>query len=403
MKILFSHQNFPAQFGEFAIYLARAGWDVTFATAAEHARPVGGVRILRMKPHREPAEGVHRFAMGLEKAAINGQAFANAAIAAKRQGYAPDVVVAHAAWGSGMFAKSVWPGTRYVPYAEWFYGYPYIDALEPHDPAREEDGRAHALSRNAPILLDLVQADMVQCPSRFQADQFPDHLKQRITVLPDGVDTIKHAPAEMPALPQSASDVPPDAEVVTYATRGMEPHRGFPEFMRAVALLQASRPRLHAVIGGEDRVAYGRQLPEGDSWKKRMLAELDLDESRLHFTGLLTRADYVRLLQSSHAHVYLTVPFVLSWSFLEAMSTGCAIVASDVAPVREAADHEVEARLVDHRNVESLAAAIAGLLDDREAARRLGQAARARILRDHDSRWVFPARARRLADLVRFA
>ncbi|MEM0949783.1 MAG: glycosyltransferase [Pseudomonadota bacterium] len=401
MKILFSHQNFPAQFGEFALYLARAGWEVTFATAAEQARPLPGVSILQMKPPRDPAKDAHRLAYPMERMALNGQGFARAALAASRQGYVPDIVVAHAGWGSGTFAKAVWPEVKYAPYAEWYYRYPYIDAVDDPDPKHAEDARAHALARNAPMLLDLVEADFVHCPSRFQAEQFPTHIRERMTVMPDGVDLGAHAPSENPELPDNAKGVPPDAEIVTYATRGMEPHRGFPQFMQALEILQKKRPKLHAIIGGEDRVAYGRQLPDGMTWKTRMLAELDLDPERLHWPGLLPRSQYTRLLQSSHVHVYLTVPFVLSWSFLEAMSTGCALVASDVAPVREVADDQTEALFCDLNSPEDIANRIDRLLSDRDRANALGAAARGRVLRDFDRRWVFPARARLLSDVVR--
>ena len=157
--------------------------------------------------------------------------------------------------------------------------------------------------------------------------------------------------------------MPDDAEVMTSITRGMEPHRGFPETMRALALLQRRRPRLHALIGGEDRVAYGAALPEGDSWKRRMLAELDLDLGRVHFTGLLSRRDMVEVLRASDVHVYLTVPFVLSWSLLDAMSTGCLIVASDTAPVREFMTDGRTGLLVPPHDPAALAAKIAAALD----------------------------------------
>ena len=153
----------------------------------------------------------------------------------------------------------------------------------------------------------------------------------------DGVDTDFHSPAAKPQLPPAVGAISNDAEVVTYATRGMEPHRGFPEFMRALAKLQSRRPKLHAIIGGQDRVAYGPQRRDGRSWKEAMLAELSLDRSRISWTGLLTRGDYVNLLRSAHVHVYLSVPFVLSWSMIEAMSIGCPLVLSDTEPVREAA------------------------------------------------------------------
>jgi glycosyltransferase involved in cell wall biosynthesis len=173
-------------------------------------------------------------------------------------------------------------------------------------------------------------------------------------------------------------------EIVTYATRGMEPQRGFPQFMRALANLQTQRPGLHAIIVGDDRVAYGRQLPEGETWKSRMLAECDLDMSRTHFTGLLPRGDYIRVLQASQAHVYLTVPFVLSWSMLEAMSVGCPLVAADVAPVTEVVTHDREGVLIDFRKPGRIEAAVTALLDAPETAARLGANARALILERYE-------------------
>ena len=175
---------------------------------------------------------------------------------------------------------------------------------------------------------------------------------------------------------------------MTSITRGMEPHRGFPETMRALALLQRSRPRLHALIGGEDRVAYGAALPEGDSWKRRMLAELELDLGRVHFTGLLSRHDMVEVLRASDVHVYLTVPFVLSWSLLDAMSTGCLIVASDTAPVREFMTDGRTGLLVPPHDPAALAAKIGQALDAPAGYRRLRAAARAAIVETLDARRV---------------
>ena len=399
MRILFSHQNFPAQFGAFGAYLARNGWDVAFFTENKTAAPPPGCRMFRMAPHRRPTEGVHRFARPLEQAMINGQAFANAAIKARAQGLQPDVVVAHSGWGSGTFSKAVWPGCKYVSYVEWYYRWPPVDAVLGAKTS-DEDGRAKALARNAPTLLDLAEADLVICPTRFQATQFPEWIRDRIVVMHDGVDTefFTPDPHASPPLPEGA--LPADAEVVTYATRGMEPHRGFPEFMRALALLQRQRPRLHAVIGGEDRIAYGPQLGDGKTWKTRLLAELDLDESRIHWTGLLPRPAWRALLRSAHVHVYLTVPFVLSWSLIEAMATGCPLVASRTPPVLEALEDGRTADLVDHADIAALAAAVSRLLDDRARAQRLGCEARAAALRRYAASWIYPARAQALADLA---
>jgi len=387
MNILFVHQNFPAQFGALAEYLAREGWEVSYATAQKQARSRNGVRIIPLSPHRDPAEGVHRFALPMERAMINAQAFANSAIRARDAGLKPDVVVAHSGWGSGTFAKAVWPDCAFVAYLEWYYQWPPTDQIGTPKKKMLEDARAQALARNAPMLLDMAAADKMICPTQFQADQFPERYRDDLTILHDGIDTLRHAPnpGATPPLPEGVT-LPPDAEIVTYATRGMEPHRGFPEFMRALERLQKQRPRLHAIIAGQDRVCYGGKLAEGDSWKTRMLKDLDLDESRIHFTGSLPRKDYLRLLQASHVHTYLTVPFVLSWSLIEAMSTGCSLVASDVAPVREALLDGHSARLVDHGNIDQLATNISDLLEDRTEARALGAQARATAQQRYDAK-----------------
>ncbi|WP_172328290.1 glycosyltransferase [Mangrovicoccus sp. HB161399] len=395
MKIIFSHQNFPAQFGHFGAYLARTGWDVTFFTAAEAAKPPEGCRMVKMGAHREPGDQTHRYLRGLESAVLNAQGFANAAMRARAKIPEPDVVVAHSGWGSGSFAKAVWPETKFVSYAEWYYRWPPRDLGSEKPSQGPEDGRAYTMSRNLPMLLDFDQADRIWCPTGFQAAQFPEAYRQRMTVRHDGVDCETFSPAKA-----WVEGVPEDAELVTYATRGMEPHRGFPEFMRALAMLQKQRPKMHAVIAGQDRVAYGEKLPEGESWKARMLEELDLDLDRIHFVGLLPYAKYRELLQASMAHVYLTVPFVLSWSMIESMAVGCPMVVSDTPPVREVVTDGSMAEIVGLRDADAVARAIARLLDDPDMARRKGEMARRRVLAAYDRRWIWPARAQELAELA---
>jgi glycosyltransferase involved in cell wall biosynthesis len=387
-RILFAHKNFPAQFGALGEWLAGQGWEVAFLTQREDARHPAMLVVPCPADHRAAAEATHRYVRPLETSVITGQAFARAAVELGRR-FTPDVVMAHAGWGAGSFLKDVWPQACAIPYFEWYYGWPYPDRT-PYDPATEDplEARARNRVRNAPIWADFSTADRALCPTRFQASQFPAWMRERLTVMHDGVDTELHSPGDGGRGILARWGVPPDAEVVTSITRGMEPHRGFPETMRALAALQKTRPRLHALVGGEDRVAYGAPLPEGDSWKARMLAELDLDLDRVHFTGLLSRPDMVAVLRASDVHVYLTVPFVLSWSLLDAMSVGCLIVGSDTAPVREFMTDGRTGLLVPPDDPAALAAKIAGVLDAPEGYRRLRTAARARIVESLDARRV---------------
>ena len=194
---------------------------------------------------------------------------------------------------------------------------------------------AFGLLDNAPILLEYAACDWGIVPTAFQAAQFPAALRDKLTVQHDGVDADFFAPRPGQGLKLPGLDLSHAGEIVTYVARGMEPYRGFPQAMTAFAEVLRRRPGAHVVVVGEDRVAYGRMLPDGDTYKQKMLRELDFDPQRLHFTGVLPRDRYRDVLLASSVHVYLTVPFVLSWSLIEALAAGCAVVASDTAPVRE--------------------------------------------------------------------
>jgi len=299
---------------------------------------------------------------------INGQAFANACINAREKGFQPDVVVAHSGWGSGTFAKAVWPDCKYVAYVEWYYRWPPLDQVGNNPTQNVEDRRAEALARNAPTLLDLAEADLVLCPTDFQADQFPERYRQSMEVLHDGVHAPSLAPNPEVRFKPNDVDLPKDAELVTYATRGMEPHRGFPQFMRMLAEL--------------------------------MLEELDLDLSRVHFVGLLPRRRYTELMQASDLHVYFTVPFVLSWSLIEAMSIACPLLVSDNQATREALTPDKNAIMLDHDDIPALVENAEKLLNDKALAQSLGQAARRRVLERYDTSWIWPNRAHQLQSLL---
>ena len=402
-RILFVHDSFPAQFGGVGTWLANHGWEVAFATAAYGAESTA-MRVLRYAPHRRPSPGTHPYAQPMDRAAINAQGFVRAALAARRDGYRPDVIVAHSGWGAGMFAKEVFPEAAFVAYCEWWYRHPgpdtlYLDRLAgvARTPAVEAPMHEHA--RNAPIAMDLAASDAAICPTKFQASQFPDVFRRHLSVMHDGIDTDFFRPSLNGRRSTLGGLVAEDAAVVTYATRGMEPHRGFPQFMAALPAILAANPKAVAVIAGENRVAYGGDTLRRTDWKARALAEHDLDPARVHFVGKLASTDYLRLLQRSDAHVYLTVPFVLSWSMLEAMSTGCAMVVSDTEPVREFADAEL-ATLVDLAHPDTIAEAVLALLADKSRAEQQRTHARAAVLETLSAARLHPRKASLFAQLA---
>lgn len=389
MQILFLHDNFPAQFGVFGQYLARQGWDVWFGTQRENSQ-LPGLKTFNYSPHREVTEKIHPYVGGFEKAVLNGQGFVRVALKMKQKGLSPDIVMAHSGWGPGLYAKDLWPEAKYVGYFEWYYNSNAPDIKFLDEKGRNLDDDLRTRTRNAAIQMDLTSCDAGIVPTSFQKAQFPSCHSDKLIVMHDGIDTDTYAPSGQAGLQLPNLDLSGVDELITYVARGMEPYRGFPEFMKALEVILEKRPNAHAVIVGEDRVAYGRKLTEGDSYKKRALEACNLDLNRVHFTGLLPRGQYLKVLQASSVHVYFTIPFVLSWSMMESMSAGCAMVTSDVEPVWEmASDDEERLVLVDHRQPAEIADAVGRLLDDRDKAASLGAAARKFIVENYSQRDIF--------------
>jgi glycosyltransferase involved in cell wall biosynthesis len=307
---------------------------------------------------------------------LNGQGLARAAVALKKGGFTPDIVVAHSGWGSGSFAKAVWPQTRLVQYLEWWYNWPAPDVSSAEPEGSSEDEVARTLSRNLPFLLDFQQADLVLFPTKFQARQAPAFVRQNAVVQHDGVDCDAFAPSTPGDKIFAFPGLPDDAPIATFATRGMEPIRGFPTFMEAASRLQQTHPDVHIVVAGGETVHYGKPPQGAKSWKQHALDTHDFEPQRLHFAGLLPKSVYRQLLQRTRAHAYLTRPFVLSWSLIEAAATACPLVVSDVAPVREALPDDDLARRVPLDDPKALHDALAWCLDNPEQGRAMGLRAR---------------------------
>lgn len=409
MNVLFLHDNFPGQFRHLAPRLAEDPANrVVFGTRRRDAAPLAGVRRVSYEPTRGADPGTHAYVRSTEEAVLTGQAVVRLGHRLAEEGFRPDVVVAHSGWGPGMFAREAFPGARVLHHIEWYYR-PHGANLDflPGEPVNE-NLPLRVRTANAAFLLDLAEGDWAVTPTGFQAAQLPPLFRRRLSVLHEGIDTDYFAPDTSLTASTAGGGVdvaglrlPAGTELVTYATRGMEPYRGFPQLMRATDLLLRRRPRAHLVVAGEERVAYGTPLPAGDSWRQRMLAELvDLDRDRVHFVGPLPYRDYRRLLQASAAHVYLTIPFVLSWSMLEAMACGCLLVASATPPVEEVVTDGRNGLLVDFFDHEQLAATLEQALARPGAGGPLRHAARTTILERFDQRELLPRHVRLLEDLV---
>ncbi|MEL6940099.1 MAG: glycosyltransferase family 4 protein [Cyanobacteria bacterium J06598_1] len=358
MQILFLHPNFPAQFRHLLLALRNDPRHQVVFLTQQQGKPLANVQKVTYQVSRLPSEQTHSYIQDLEQSVLEGQAAYRRLLKLKEtQGFYPDVIYAHSGWGLGLFMKDLFPKATYLCFCEWFYLARGSDAdFDPADPVDQETA-ARLRILNASLLIDLSSCDRALSPTHWQKQQFPSAFHSKISVCHDGIDTTFFRPntehhklviePDTPIACPKRLVLSEMEEVVTYVARGMEPYRGFPQFMAAVAQLQRHRPNCHVVIVGKDWVAYGKNLPNGKTYRQQALETLDLDLSRIHFTGLLKYAEYLQVLQASDVHVYLTYPFVLSWSMLEAMATGCVVVGSRTQPVEEVIQDGVNGLLVD--------------------------------------------------------
>lgn len=392
MKILFVHQNFPGQFKSLAPTLAaRPDTEVVAMCMHEHPLPVP-IRVVRYKAARSTSQQIHPWVSDFETKTIRGEAAYRAALALRAEGFQPDVIVAHPGWGESLFLKEVWPRARLGIYCEFFYGAEGRDVgFDPEFELADAGNPCRMMLKNVNNLLHIEQADAGIAPTHWQADTFPARFREKITVVHDGVDTGRIRPnAGASVKLGEALSLDRDDEVITFVARNLEPYRGYHIFMRTLPEILRRRPRARVVIVGGTEVSYGAKPPGDKTWRDVFLDEVrgDLDLSRVHFVGTLPYPAFLTLLQLSRVHVYLTYPFVLSWSLLEAMSTGCAIVASDTAPLREAIFHGETGRLTGFFDRQALADEVCGLLDDAGERARLGANARAFAQANYDLKAV---------------
>lgn len=400
MNIVFIHQNAPGQWRHAAKYLAAQGRHRVILIGQYRRAEIPGAEYRLYPLSAEHARGDAAPAQAAYASFIaHGQAVAGVLQALQREGFRPDVIAAHPAWGESLFVKDIFPDVPLLHYCEFFYRKRGADHgfLEPV--SLESDMAVR--TRNTGLQLALEAMDWGLSPTRWQRSVHPIEARARISVVHEGIDadTFQPDPQASFTLPSGQVLTARD-EVVTYVARSLEPYRGTPTFLRAAARLQRLRPTARVVIIGGHGKGYGSMPSDGRSWKDVLLEESSLDPLRTHFMGHLAYADYLRALQVSSAHVYLTVPFVLSWSMTEAMSTGCLMICSDTAPVRELIRHDENGLLVDFFNADALADTLCDALQRRDTLRPLREAARATILAGYDQTQCVAALCQLLEDLA---
>ncbi len=401
MNILFVHQNMPGQFKHLAARLAADPKNkVAFVTNR------GDVEIPNVRREvyglpRKANPGTHFYIRLFEESVIYGQAVVRACSQLARSNFQPDVIVAHPGWGEALFLKDIYPRVPLLNFCEFYYhGHGADIGFDPDEPTTLDDV-LRARARNAHLLLSLEACDAGISPTKWQKSVHPKALRDKIRVIFDGVDTDYMAPdpAESFTLPDGRTLSRAD-EIVTFAVRNLEPQRGFPNFIRALPRLLEKRPNARVLVVGGDEVSYGRRAAEGKSWREVMLAEVPLDLSRVHFLGKLPYARYRSVLQISSAHIYLTRPFVLSWSCIEAMSTGCLVIGSRTPPVQEVIADGVNGYLVDFHSPDAIADKTAEVLAAGPELDRLRKRARETVLERYALSKCLPAQLRLVREVA---
>ncbi|MFT3736949.1 MAG: glycosyltransferase family 4 protein [Rhodocyclaceae bacterium] len=379
-RVLLVHQNFPGQFRHLAQHLLGRDDVEVIGLGRDTAPGLPDFPWFKYKLHRDVKTETHPYLRQMESAVLHGQAVARSLGELKRKGFTPDIIVAHPGWGETLYAKEVFPEARLIHFCEWYYSTSGADFnFDPEFPNNLDD-HLRITTWNALHLLNLENCDAAIAPTHWQKSRFPEVYQHKIQIIHEGIDTANLGPdpgacLEIPmptrgecgsVLGEGQAPTPGTSlvlragdPVITYVSRNLEPYRGFHTFMRALPEVLRAHPTARIIVVGGDSRSYGALPKDARSWREKMLRELSAqlgdDLHRIHFLGKVPYETYRKVLQISAAHVYFTYPFVLSWSLLEAMATGCRIIASDTAPVREAIRHGHSGTLTDFFDAEQLA------------------------------------------------
>jgi len=405
MRYCFIHQNLPGQFGHLIKALcddpANEVWGIVDSRASRRAQHVHERLnlISYSMPAAAPAPGatstVHPYLRDVDPQVRRGQVVASVLLKLKTSGRTPDLIVVHPGWGEALFVRDIFPEVRLLTYFEFFYASKGADVgFDPEFPS-SRDQELRLRMRNSVFLSALNDCDAGLAPTLWQKTRFPEHFQSKIALIHEGVDTAAIAPNADASFAIDGHVFKPGDPVVTFVARNLEPYRGFHVFMRALPRMLESNPGMHAIVVGADGVSYGGRRADGRTWRAALMEEVGsrIDPGRLHFAGRLPFAQYLEVLQVSAAHVYLTYPFVLSWSMVEAMAAGCLVIGSRTPPVEEVLEHGRNGLLVDLFDQAGWQEAIGAALSSGAKMRAIREAARQTAVERFDRKSVCLPRA----------
>jgi glycosyltransferase involved in cell wall biosynthesis len=388
MIFLFVHQNFPGQYKQIVRYLADQPGNTVYFITQNNNNTMVGVKKLIYSVDIPKSLNCHPYSVDYDIAVRTGLAVAQVCQALQQQGIVPDLIAGHCGWGETLFIKDVFPESPLMSYFEFYYHFSSVDVDFDHEYPADPRAAFRLRTRNAVNLLSFDAADWGNTPTKWQRSLHPPEMRSRLTTIHEGIDTnlARPNPKAWVKVGDRNLTLKPRDEVITYIARNLEPYRGFHIFMRAVKEILRRRPKARIIIVGGDEVSYGTRHPSGKTFREIMLREVgqDLPLDRIFFAGQVSYDIYLNVLQISSAHIYLTYPFVLSWSFIEAMACGCAIIGSDTPPVLEVLKDGENGLIVDFFSPTAIADRVDEILDHPTRMQHLRDAARQTAVSKYD-------------------
>ena len=358
-KVLILHPNFPAQFKSLAIHLGKSNYDVRFLCQTHYDKKIPGINRVKIKGDGSHERMKEKCRTSFDEVIFRIEAYRNIFLEFKSENWNPDIIISHTAWGCGFYAKEIWPNSHFIAYVEWWFDTQSDFFTYDQDNkflGISESIKSKVWRRNAYLALEIAAAETVISPTQWQKQQLPKKFRDNCLVIHEGINFNKFKP--------NINNISKEP-LLTYGTRGFEAIRGFDKFIKSLPLILSKWPTLKVEIAGDDQIYYSGNNPRKDTtwgaWAKEYLSQNNLDK-RVKFRERMIESSYIKWLQGSWCHIYLTHPFVTSWSLLEALGCGMPIVASDVEAVREFKTEGDSIKLVDHRDPHSISDGVSSQL-----------------------------------------
>ena len=391
MKFIFIHQNFPAQYVHLAPKLVSLGHHC-IAIGNNHIKESKSITTIKYSINsskKYSSANLHPWTIDIQTKFLRAEAVAKKLLKIKKQGFIPDLIIGHSGWGELIAVKDIFPNTPVLNHFEFIYQISGADTNFDKEFSQKdwfEDVKIRI--KRYSHLMTLHDMDHAITPTKWQASTAPEIYSKKISIIHEGIDTNKIRPNKDAFLYLKKADLrfTSKDQIITYVARNLEPYRGFHVFMRMLPILQQLNPNCHVIIVGGDSVSYGNPPSNCSTWRTKLLEELQgkLDLSKIHFVGYVPHKTLHNLFQVSSCHVYLTYPFILSWSLLEAMSCEAIVVASDTDPLKEVIVDNKNGFLVDFFDYSALAKKISKILDSKDEYEFIKKNARRTIIENYD-------------------